>query len=285
MSVLLPVGAVGKCMSSPQSYSDQANPRYGSVSHRRTAEFALKELEAARAKDLAAHEQNLPILAANAAMRERIVALMKEAGVPDTWQSPTGRMKYGRPSTVTAPAGYVGDMNRTLPVTDGFEYATHTYSSLLAKYRQYGADAEKIEAEDQRKRDAAAEAEKAKRRADLKLATIIVRYQMPEDCTWRYVLESLCTRDQRIDLAVAMNRTRNDWSDGPGLVRYALDRFKTETPEDLEIARDVSAHVIDWDGDGRCFRDTTWNYDRLFASVADRQLAADAIEALGQVAS
>jgi len=30
-----------------------------------------------------------------------------------------------------------------------------------------------------------------------------------------------------------------------------------------------------WDGDGRCFRDCEWNYDRLLSSITDKQLVAD----------
>lgn len=279
---LWPVGAVGKCMSSPQSYADHGRS-YGKRGPRETAVFALQELERARALDVEAHEKNLPVLTANADIRARIIALMKEAGIPDTQQVPSGRTRYGRAVMKSAPAGYIDDMRRCVPIGDGFESATLTYQGLKARYDEYAKNADELEQKAQQERETAAEREKAKRKADIDLVKIILRYSLPEDSEWRDVLEALCEKDQRLDLAVAMAKTRADWSDGPDTVRYALDRFKTETAEDLAIARDVSAHVIDWDGDGRCFRDTNWNYDRLFASVTDQQLSADVQKAMGEV--
>ena len=54
-----------------------------------------------------------------------------------------------------------------------------------------------------------------KRKADIELAAILLRYSPPIESTWSDVLESLRGRHQRPDLAVAMAQTRSDWSEGP----------------------------------------------------------------------
>ena len=71
---------------------------------------------------------------------------------------------------------------------------------------------------------------------------------------------------------------RGDGSEGPYGVRDAIGRFTRVTDEDKEIANDVISCMHDF-CDGRVFRDTTWNYDRIMASVADQQLATDALTA------
>ncbi|MFX6246442.1 hypothetical protein ABTF77_21310, partial [Acinetobacter baumannii] len=51
----------------------------------------------------------------------------------------------------------------------------------------------------------------AKRKADMELAAILLRYELPLESDWSYVLEHLRTKDQRLDLAIAMRDTRGDW--------------------------------------------------------------------------
>ncbi|MNV78716.1 hypothetical protein D3C71_1722230 [compost metagenome] len=113
----------------------------------------------------------------------------------------------------------------------------------------------------------------------MELAAVLLRYELPLESSWSDVLDSLCEKDQRLDLAVAMQRTRGDWSEGPYRVKNALDRFQIETTEDKDIANDVLSCLDDFE-DGRVFRDTNWNYGRLFASVKDETLSADVQKAL-----
>ncbi len=113
----------------------------------------------------------------------------------------------------------------------------------------------------------------------MELAGVLLRYELPIESSWSDVLDHLCGKDQRLNLAVAMQRTRGDWSEGPYRVSNALGNFRIETNEDKDIAADVATCLYDF-SDGRVFRDTTWNYTRLFASVTDQQLAADCQKAM-----
>lgn len=268
-------GAVGKCMASPQSYeSSMGSYSYRKPAPDRVAAYALAELERARAADAAMHERNLPALANNQAVREYVEKVMDDIGMPRSFTQRDTNSRARRPKTYSSPAGFLTDLVRECKTDDGFAAATRTYEELSKRYREYEASA-KQQAERDKAAAERAEAEKiAKRRADLELVTIIQRYGLPIESEWHDVLEALRGRDQRLDLAVAMEDVRGDWNDGCGAVEYALSRFTIRDNEDKDIANDVLGCTRDFE-DGRVFRDTTWSYSALYASVADRQIVAD----------
>lgn len=278
---LKPCGFVGKCMSSPSSYASGLSS-YRTPSAKAVAAHALQQLEAARAQDVGAHQANLPAIENNKAVAARIEALMVEIGMPKSWSERDSKSRARYPKTVTHEAGWIGDVRRNCPTDDGFTATTYTYNRLLTDYKAYAErankEAEQADQQAQRARDAAL----AKRKADIELVAVLLRYELPIESDWSDVLEHLRAKDQRLDLAVAMQQTRGDWSDGPYRVKDALDRFQIETTEDKDIANDVLSCLEDFD-DGRVFRDTTWSYDALFASVKDQQLTADCQKAMQHV--
>lgn len=271
-------GAIGKCMASPSSYASHVG-RYQQENPRAVAAHALRELEAARARDIATHEKNLPAIETNKAVRARVEALMAEIGMPTSYTERDTKSRARYPKTIRHDAGYLSDLRRHCPTSDGFEHATSTYERLKKDYDAYAARAEEEanQADAKRQREAAALVEK--RKADMELATVLLRYELPLESSWSDVLDALCEKDQRLDLAVAMQRTRGDWSEGPYRVKNALDRFQIETTEDKDIANDVLSCLDNFE-DGRVFRDTSWSYSRLFASVKDETLSADVQKAL-----
>lgn len=261
-------------MASPQSYLSQLTG-YGEKTIARAAAVALRELEAARARDIALHEANLPALANNKLIADQIIALNEAVGMPKRWSERDRNSRARYPKTIGHDAGYLMDVVREVKTNDGFTSATESYNALKVRYDQY-AESGKAEAEQlQRKREIEQQAVIDRRKADMELAGILLRYSLPIESSWADVLEHLRGKDQRIDLAIAMQQTRNDWNDGPYRVRDALSGFKIETDEDKDIAADVASQLYDFE-DGRCFRDCTWNYSRLFASVTDQQLSTDA---------
>lgn len=266
-------GAVGKCLCTPSEYKGRMST-YRTPTIDQIAAHAIRELETARAADVAMHDRNAPAIANNAAVRAYVEATMTNIGMPAKFsvRDMTSRARY--PKTVTHQAGYLTDLVRECKTDDGFAQATSTYEMLLKRYRDYEASA-KIEAE---KAKAAAEREAAdklaKRKADLELVTIIQRYSLPIESEWGDVLEALRERDQRLDLAVAMEDVRGDWNEGCGAVESAIGRFTIRTDEDKDIVNDVLGCTREFE-DGRVFRDTGWNYNALYESVADQVLAAD----------
>lgn len=278
-----PCGAVNKCMAHPSSYAS-ALSSYSKPSTKRVAEHALQQLEGARAKDVELHEANLPAIENNRAVLERVEALMAEIGMPRKWSERDTNSRARYPKTVTRDAGWITDMQRQCKTDDGFTFATASYEHLRAAYLEYAQTAEREAEQAKRQAEQEQAAVIERRKADMELATLLLRYSLPIDSDWDAVLEHLRAKDQRLDLAVAMQQTRGDWPEGPYRVRDALDRFTIQTDEDKEIAADVASCLYDFE-DGRVFRDTTWSYSALFGSIADRQLVDDCATALARSAS
>jgi hypothetical protein len=273
-----PCGAVGRCMSHPSSYKNDATPRYGrEPDKKRIAEFALARLAEARKIDEDRHAANLPAIENNRLIAERIKSLMTEVGMPVSYAEVDPKSRARFPKKQRHDAGYLEDIRRHVRTNDGFDSATSTYVRLKAAYDAYAEEGEREAAAAKLHAEQAEERAKAERRANIEMATIILRYGLDTDSTWSEILEALRTKDQRLDLAVAMVDTRGDWSEGFYRVSDAFGRFKIETEEDKQIANDIAQCLATAeDGcDGRVFRDTTWSYDRLFASVTDQQLATD----------
>lgn len=268
-------GAVRKCMAHPSSYKSYiTNHSHREPSMLRVADHALAQLEAARKVDVERHEKNAEALANNQVIRGRVLALMAEVGMPEKFvqRDPNSRARV--PKSMTLRAGYLTDLDRECKVDDGYAFATTSYEQMLKEYQDYRKKAEGEAAREKNLAEIAERERLEKRRADLELVTIIQRYRLPIESEWGDVLEALRTRDQRLDLAVAMEDVRSDWNDGCGAVEFALSRFTIRDNEDKEIAADVLGCTRDFE-DGRVFRDTTWSYDALYASAADQQLAAD----------
>lgn len=274
-------GAVGKCQAHPSGYEHACSYGYTKPTTERIATYAMQQLEAARAKDVALHEANIPKLQHNIAIAQRVEALMAEIGMPTSYSERDRNSRARYPKTIRHDAGYLTDLRREVKTDDGFAAATRTYEDLKRRYQEY-AEAGKREAEAAaRERERAAQAEVEKRKADMELAALLLRYSLPIESSWSEVVEHLCGKHQRLDLAVAMQRTRMDWNDGPYRVSDALRRFTIETNEDKDIAACVADGLVDFE-DGRVFRDMQWSYDALFASVAkdQPQIVADLKTAL-----
>ncbi|WP_334159605.1 hypothetical protein [Achromobacter insolitus] len=269
------VGHVGGCQSSPSSYASYMNSSWSKPTPERVAAHALAKLEEARQKDVAAHELNIPRIEINKAIHDRVTAMMAEVGMPSSWSEPDRKSRARFPKSIRYDAGYLLDLRREAKTDDGFEYATSTYERLKKSYEEYAEDAKRQAELDRTKAQREREAEEAKRREDMELAAILLRYGLDVMSSWSDVLDALRAKDKYLDLAIAGQRTRGDWSEGPWQVRNALDRFTIEDDTDKDIVVDLSDCLADFE-DGRVFRDTTWSYDRLFGLVKDEQLLKDA---------
>jgi hypothetical protein len=266
---------VSKCMASPESYRSSFSG-YGEPSMTLIADRADRELTEAWKKACATHEENAAAIESNRRMRQVLTAIMTAASVPlkfNEYGLQTPRSRYRKHFTLDA--GWPKDVNKAFPIDDGFTRAQQTYQTLKATYAKYREQAE----QEQARKAQALEAERAKRKADLALAQLIIRYELGEDADWSDALETIRKRDQYLDLAIAGEQTRGDWSEGFWRVQRAFDRFRINDERDKEIAADICGCLSSGDDghrDGRVFRDTRWNYDKLFDLVADQQLLTDA---------
>lgn len=271
--------ALGNVMASPQSYENDLS-RWSKPKAASVAAHAIQQLAKAFEADKATHESNLPAIENNLAIVERITSLMDDIGMPKRWSERDSRSRSRYPRTISHDAGYLTDLRREVKVDDGWTYRQQQHAQLLERYLAYEAQAAEADARSAAAAERERQAEVERRKADVELAAILLRYELPIESSWADVLEALRSRNQRLDLAVAMQQTRCDWSEGPWRVRSAVDRFTMETDDDKAIINDVIDGLTDFE-DGRVFRDCIWNYDALFGSVEDQQLAADVQRALG----
>lgn len=274
--------AMGKmCYRAADFKSRITTYNYTEPSMLRIADHALSALEAARKLDLETHEKNLSAMEMNKRVVEYLTAINTGMGMPEGWTERDPNSRARVPKNIKHIAGWRQDIQKHVRTDDSFALATTNYERNLAEYTTYREAALR---DDEQKKGAAARAEAEKlekRKADLAFVTICQRYDIPLETEWREVLDLLRQRDQRLDLAIAMQDVRGDWNEGCGAVEYALSRFTIRNDEDKDIANDVLGCTHDFE-DGRVFRDTTWNYSRLFASVQDKQLLADVEVALSQ---
>lgn len=271
---------VGQLSTNPESFRDKVS-RWRTPTMLEIADHADRALAAAWATTQATHARNEPALEHNRRMQMIIRAVMKAAQVPDSFRAEV-RSRGWRKKWETRPAGYAGDLNRTFPVDDGVETERLAHQRLTQEYGVYRAKAVAEAEQRQRREEIEKKAAADKRRADIQLAQIILRYGLPEDIEWPAVLENLRARSKYADLAVAGVQTRGDWSEGFYRVQDALGRFVVETDQDKNIAADLLGCVRADERDGRVFRDTTWNYDRLFELV-EPQLAQDIRTAMANI--
>ena len=127
--------------------------------------------------------------------------------------------------------------------------------------------------------------EEIKRKADEKLVANIAlakKYDVKSlnpIATYHEILDAILKQNKYLYLAHYMAANRGDWSDGYSLAEQGLNYFITQKVSDKAvdsaIIEDVGNCISSWDGDGRCFRDTKWSYDAIFALVDDEDLYKD----------
>lgn len=260
---------VRRCLQSPASYKNHMHQFQPST--KQVAQVALKKLEEAHAVDVSIHEANIEAIANNIQLREQITVLMDHIGIPKNWFRYDPKSRARHPKRLREEPGYIGDLKRNVLIDDGFTMSTGAYNQLKAEYEKFAAQAEQEDLQAQKHKNQENERKKSERRANLTLADIIRRYELDVDIEWDAILENLRKRNKYLDLAIAGIQTRGDWSEGYHRVSAALDSFTIENDQDKDIATDLCDCLQSAeDGvDGRIFRDTTWNYDRLLGLVPD----------------
>lgn len=269
-----PCGHVSKCMSSPESY--RKDGFYGRTDDLTTAQIALKKLDEALAMDVAIHEKNLPAIEANKALEQRFRDVVNEIGLPDSYSERDSKSRARYPPLIKHNAGWVQDIHRFIKTDDGFTRQQQVYVDLKARYEKFHEEAKKKADFEAGAKEREQQALKKKREDDMKLAAIIGRYSLDILVDWDDVLDELRKKDRLLNLAIAMQQTRGDWSEGCYRVRDAL--FVPSNEQEEAVIKDVASLCEDFE-DGRCFRDCTWSYDAIYAIIPDRQLVADAMEA------
>lgn len=230
----------------------------------------LEKAEVERLKVVAEHEANLPAIENNQKVREKITQIMKDIGIPSNYSTSEFKTQRSRTKTTTThAAGYIGDLQRNIPLSDESERMLTLIKSAVDSFKRH---ADTLKANIRKELQEAEKTEKAKKEV-LAKARLQVKYNLTEDFEWSDVLEVLDNKDKYFKLARAMEETRNDWNDGYGRVQYAISAFEVETEEDKEIFESI--HELAYESediDGRVFRDCEFNYSFLYGKVSEEIL-------------
>ena len=238
-----------------------------------TREFANKVLAQYAAAYRVWKDACAPVLAEvdaviehNKTQRERVAALMARIGIHPTvvkYEYKTARSKTAT-RTETA-SGYVADLNRVYPVSfTAYKDMCNKIDSKRRELAQFSAEA----VERCRKEQAAKEKAERDAQAVHKLAVLRVKYNVSIDTSACEILSLICNQDKYLELAHAMQETRNDWSDGFYRVEDALAGFTVETDFDRALVEDLTKILDSGEDDGRVFRDCEYNYNVLFKMVS-----------------
>lgn len=212
----------------------------------------------------AQHELNKIAIQNNIEIKEGIVKMMEKFGIKTTYTTYEYKSRRSRTQTaVTLSAGFVGDIHRVIPTSDGFTAIEKNHNRFIEQIERWKSDElKKVAAAKQLEEMAERNKEKERR-----LMKLIVKYNLPATSTSSDVLDYILSKDKYLYLAYYMEKNRGDWSDGYYYAEEGLSNFTVETELDQKIYDDVKSEIDNWDGDGRCFRDCEYSYDVIFGYV------------------
>ncbi len=239
----------------------------------RTVEVAKKHVEYWLEKARQIHDANAESITNNLAVVESIKLMMENLGIRETYKVHRYKTKRSRYKTeFTERAGWSSDVARCIPRSDGFRDFENQCKRQLERIEEW--------AKKQRASLYAQECEEKRKQSEqeqvMQRAVIIARYNVPSDLQDDDSLfEFLLNQDKYLKLAHKLLCIRNEFSYGYKYAKYAIDEFEATGDVDENIVADINECIDNWDGDGRVFRDTTWNYNAIFTLVKDAQLHAD----------
>lgn len=229
-------------------------------------------LEEAWQKAQVVHNKNKPALAANRAIHEAVTTFMNSIGIPARYSMVTGS-RAGRTVRAIRNAGWREDLGKCVPVDDNYQAVEKAYKESLARVERWEAVAKHKQTQAERERA-------NEQRKQFALFRLAIKYGLElETATPDTLLETILSKDKFLALAYGLERNRRDWSEGPSIAQAALERFLESPVVDSQveesIRRDIQDEIDDWQGDGRVFRDCTWNYSRIYLLCEDDGLKAD----------
>lgn len=202
----------------------------------------------------------------NKAQADKIRNLMEIFGVPKTYTTYAYKSSRSRTKTgTTHPAGYVGDLLQNTIVDNKYNAILKNIDDVRKTLVIY---ANKLKEEIRNKKLAEEKLEKEKKELHT-LAIMRVRYTPDNlDSDAYEIMQNILAKNKYIKLGHYLHLNRCDWTDGCSYAKNGLDGFKIETELDQKIYDEIHGYISNWDGDGRVFRDCTYNYTELF-NLAD----------------
>lgn len=215
------------------------------------------------------HEANIPAIENNKKTRQKVYDFMSSVGISNkysVWDYPTPRHKTKQ--SIDKIAGYVGDVERCVPVSDFYETVKKSLENSKNNFqKQYDELIKKINIKEREE-----EEKRKKEESRQELARFQVKYETTGG--WWNILNIILSKDKYLRLGHYLLKNREDWNDGPDYAQQGLDGFEISDKVDQMIYEDINNLIMNWDGDGRCFRDSSSSYDYLFG-ISDQKLYED----------
>lgn len=201
----------------------------------------------------------------NRELFNKIVRVITETGIPRHVR------KTIRRQTKMVDADWYTALYETMPKV---VYNSQAVQQRIADIERRITEHQKAVAELAAKQKRDAEAEAVRNKLIRTTAVLAAKYGFDTMTSPNQLMQLLLGKNKYLDLAYAMECTRGDWSQGFYRVENALGDFKIDTDQDKEIYKDVSECLTGDDRDGRIFRDTEWNYSKIYELV-DPELLKD----------
>lgn len=276
---------MGKIYSGISSYKTydigvdgQAHSKSGYFNKPNTVEQtcanALRHAEYWFKKSEEIHEENKTALENNIALKDYVYTFMTKIGIPNIYStydyiSSSGR-RVNKQQEHRHCAGYTKDIDAFLKTDDGFSYATTQLENVKKNIEAYRLAETKKEQEAQKLIDA----ENANKEETKLLATLVVKYGMDYQSTFKEVLDEILGRNKYLELGYWLERQRNDWSDGFWKAERGINNFDAENDFERGMIASLQITLSDAE-DGRDFRDCQYNYSELYSMIEDGDLYKD----------
>jgi hypothetical protein len=238
---------------------------YRCIKDYKTPDNARRKIEEAYQQAKADYEYNLKAIEVNKKVIAAIRKSFEKWGIPETY---TVR-KTWRGKTTTEKRDWVLATQQLVPLT--CSNPEESYKKKLAEVDAWEKELKQKQEQEQRQADA----DRQQTEATRKIGVYAAKYGLSITATPDDVLDAILAKDKYLRLAYWLRRNRDDWSEGPHYASIGLREFTIEGETDQQIYDCIHADIVDWDGDGRCFRDSTWSYDRIEQLTKDKTLIED----------
>jgi hypothetical protein len=216
-------------------------------------------------------EENQKICEENARIVSYLLGSIANAGIPQRIEVVVSgpRATRTKREMQEAPWRRLGNLVKT---HDTWQDSERHYQDFLQRVKKWQ---EEIDAKAR-----SVEQEKAKNTARIEAESrriaLCLKYGFdPIKTRERDLRDLLLEKNKYLRLAYYLERNRGDWSEGPDFAESGLAGFAIETDDDKLIYDEIQGYITDWNGDGRIFRDCTWNYSRIYSEFVPAELMAD----------
>ncbi|GMX64555.1 hypothetical protein Elgi_38240 [Paenibacillus elgii] len=244
-------------------YFDESN----NVSLESMIEFIKKIAES----DKCVHEENIEKVKINRSTEKKVFDILKQIGINDTYYGyktsrsrDTSKMYYSFPS----------EIKKQIPTSYSDSKLEDLTKSILDKMKQiWNAEINKL-----KKQRLDKEKQEKEKESNKKLALLLAKYDLELTDSWEELFDKIIEKNKYLRLAHYLEENRNDWNDGFSFAEAGLRNFSVESDVDQEIVDNIQSHMYEnWGGDGRVFRDCTYNYSVIYnmAAEQDPQLFKD----------